>query len=148
MDKGYTYPFGVNKEFVNRSYQKFKIFIVDDDPFSLNYYAELLHGIGCTDVSTFLSGEDCLVHLIEKPNVIFLDFHLTTMSGIETLCRIKSYDHDIYVIFLSVEERSDLIVLAQNLGAFDFFIKGKIGPGEFESTLQKIEQIFITLAGK
>lgn len=148
MNKGYIYPFGVNKRFVNKSYQKFKIFIVDDDQFSLSCYTEIFHGIGCFDITTFLTGEDCLAHLIEKPDVVFLDFHLTTISGIETLCKIKSYDHNIYVIFLSGEERGDLIDLTLNLGAFDFFIKRKIDTYKIESALRKIEQIFIALAGK
>jgi polysaccharide export outer membrane protein len=148
MPKSYRYYFGARKEFTDQSFQKFKIFMVDDDPFILNYYAQHLQGIGCTDVSTFLTGEECIDHLVEKPNVVFLDYHLDTQSGIEILGKIKTYDHDIYVIFLSDEERDDLIKLAVNLGAFDFFIKGKYAVSKIESALRKIEQIFIELNRK
>jgi DNA-binding NtrC family response regulator len=134
--------------FNSKPHQKFKIFIVDDDPFSLNYYAEQFHRIGCLDVSTFLTGEECLDHLGEKPDVVFLDFHLSTLSGIETLWKIKSYDHNIYVIILSGEEQADLVDLALNLGAFDFFIKGKTDTNKFESALSQIVQISNELSRK
>lgn len=132
----------------SKPHQKFKIFIVDDDPFSLNYYAEQFHRIGCFDVSTFLSGEECLDHLGEKPDVVFLDFHLSTLSGIETLWKIKSYDHNIYVIILSGVEERDLVDLALNLGAYDFFIKGKTDTSKFESALSQIVQISNVLSRK
>jgi response regulator of citrate/malate metabolism len=132
----------------SKPHQKFKIFIVDDDPFSLNYYTEQFHRIGCFDVSAFLSGEECLNHLGEKPDVVFLDFHLATLSGIETLWKIKSYDHNIYVIILSAEEQATVIDLSLNLGAFDFFIKGKTDTNKFESALQQIQQISNELSRK
>lgn len=137
-----------NSILISKPHQKFKIFIVDDDPFSLNYYAEQFNRIGCFDVSTFLTGEECLDRLVEKPDVVFLDFHLATLSGIKTLWKIKSYDHNIYVIILSGEEQSALVDLSLNLGAFDFFIKGKTDTNKFESVLTQIQQISNVLSRK
>lgn len=137
-----------NNIFSSKPYQRFKIFIVDDDPYSLNYYAEQFNLIGCFDVSIFPTGEDCLDHLGEKPDVVFLDFHLATLSGLETLWKIKSYDHNIYVIILSGEEQSTLIDLALRMGAFDFFIKGKTDKLKFEALLQEIVRISNQLSKK
>jgi CheY-like chemotaxis protein len=71
---------------------EFKIFLVDDDAFSLALYEQTLRSIGCSNISTFDNGTNCLNALIEKPQVIFLDHNMDHITGFEVLKKIKYFE--------------------------------------------------------
>ena len=79
-------------------------------------------------VSIFNTGEDCLKHLYEKPEVVVLDYFLNTVSkdaanGIEILKAIKKYDPSIHVIILSSQEHYGIAVQTIQKGAEQYVIK-------------------------
>lgn len=115
-----------------------KIFLVDDDLFSLNLYRQTLENLGYTDVSLFLNGTICLNHLHQKPRIIFLDHNMDDMNGFEVLKKIKRYDPDIYVVILSAQESMKVAVDSLKFGAFDYIMKGE---GEADSMKQVLSRI-------
>ena len=110
--------------------RKIKVFLVDDD-------AVLLHLLKIefaqhTDyqVESFPTGELCLAHLAEKPDIIVPDFHLDSiekgaMNGLETLDKIKTADPKIPVIMLSSQDKIEVAVSCMHHGAFDYVVKSE-----------------------
>jgi len=120
---------------------KFKIFLVDDDAFCLQVYQQHLNRLGHTLITTFNSGSDCLNHLTELPDIIFLDHGMDILNGLEVLKKIKRFNPDIYVIFLSGQENIATAVDALKYGAFDYIIKGDDDLAHITKALQKIAEI-------
>ncbi len=104
--------------------ETFKIFLVDDDLFSLSYNQHELQNLGFKDISLFMNGTVCLNNLHLKPDVIFLDHNMDTMTGFEVLKKIKRYDPNINVVILSGQETIKTAVDALKYGAFDYIMKG------------------------
>lgn len=106
------------------------IFLVDDDALFLkSMEIEFLQNTDFT-VETFSSGERCLEHLVVKPDVIILDYHLdgidkTAMNGIETLDKIKAYNPDIPVVMLSSQDKIDVAISCMHHRAFDYVVKSE-----------------------
>jgi len=81
-------------------------------------------------VETFVTGELCLEHLSNDPDVIILDYHLngidkTAMNGIETLDKIKAINPDIPVVMLSSQDKIDVAISCMHHKAFDYVVKSE-----------------------
>jgi DNA-binding NtrC family response regulator len=100
-----------------------KIFLVDDDLSSLNFFREDLEKSGYEDVSLFLNSTICLNNLYQKPKLIFLNPNLTEFKGLEILKKIKRYDSGIYVIIFTNKENIQDATEALKHGAFDYILK-------------------------
>jgi len=120
---------------------EFKIFLVDDDAFSLALYEQTLRSIGCSNISTFDNGTNCLNALIEKPQVIFLDHNMDHISGFEVLKKIKYFDPSIYVVMVSGQENKHIILNHLRFGAFDYLTKGENETEKMQSVLVRIAQV-------
>jgi DNA-binding NarL/FixJ family response regulator len=99
-----------------------KIFVVDDDTMLTEAIKDWLTRDIPHNVSTFHTGEECLKHLYEKPDVIVLDYYLNTVSrdaanGIEILKAIKKYDPTLHVIILSSQEHYGIAAQTIQKGA-------------------------------
>ena len=73
-----------------------KIFIVDDDTMLTEALKDYLTRNVPHDVLIFNTGEECLKHLNEDPDIIVLDFHLNSVqkdaaNGMEILQVIKKH---------------------------------------------------------
>jgi len=66
-----------------------KIFLVDDDLFSLNVYRQGLENLGFSDMTLYLNGTICLNNLHQKPNIIFLDHHMDDILGFDVLKKLN-----------------------------------------------------------
>ena len=105
-----------------------KIFIVDDDMMLTEAISDWLTRTVPHNISVFHTGEECLKHLYDKPEVIVLDYFLNTVSkdaanGIEILKAIKKYDPAIHVILLSSQEHYGIAVQSIQKGAEHYVIK-------------------------
>lgn len=118
-----------------------KIFLVDDDLFSLNVYRQNVENLGYNDVSLFLNGTICLNNLHQKPTVIFLDHNMDDLNGFEVLKKIKRYDPNIYVVIISAQENMKVAIDALKYGAFDYIIKGDNESEKMKHVLLRIESI-------
>jgi DNA-binding NtrC family response regulator len=118
-----------------------KIFLVDDDSFSLRLYQQHLQNLGCADITCLTNGHDCLARLVEKPNVIFLDHNMEELDGFEVLKKIKRFNPNIYVVMVSAQENMKTAVDALKFGAFDYIIKSETVEQRMQDVLQRIHTI-------
>ncbi|MBC7935601.1 MAG: response regulator [Rhizobacter sp.] len=124
--------------------EKIKIFLVDDDELFLNLLKIQFIQNGDFMVEQFTTGEACVEHLFEKPDVVILDYHLNgvvshAMNGIETLDQIKKYDPTIPVIMLSSQDKIDVAIECMHHRALDYIVKSETA---FVRLQQAIERIF------
>jgi DNA-binding NtrC family response regulator len=113
---------------------KFKIFLVDDNPVCINLYKRFLIQIGYRNISSFTDSWVFLGAIDERPDLIFLDYHLDDRNGIDLLDTVKKRYPQTVIVFVSGQK--DLMVAVKSLkhGAFDYIIKD-------EFTLEKMQLI-------
>jgi two-component system, OmpR family, response regulator len=109
---------------------KIKIFLVDDDAVFLKLLAIEFLDHADFVVETYATGELCVKHLDNNPDVIVLDYHLDgiqkkAMNGIETLDKIKAFNSDIPVIMLSSQDKIEVAVDCMHHRATDYVVKSE-----------------------
>ena len=100
-----------------------KIFLVDDDEVYSNIIKMTLEENENYDVHLFMSGEELMPHIHDRPDIVIIDYTLPGMSGIEVLKKVKEYDEDIAAVVLSGQEKVEVVVEAYNNGASNYIIK-------------------------
>lgn len=102
---------------------KFKIYIVDDDPWYgeiLEYYLAMNPDYAITRFST---AKACLASLHTKPDLVTLDYSLEDGNGKDVLMKIKQYNANIPVIIISGQEDIGTAIELLKSGASDYFVK-------------------------
>ncbi len=113
-----------------KSGTKIKLFLVDDDAVFLKLLEfEFLQEADLI-IETYPTGELCLQHISNNPDVVILDYHLNgidkdAMDGLETLDKIKAYDPKIPVIMLSSQDKIDVAVNCMHHHAYDYVVKSE-----------------------
>lgn len=107
---------------------KIKLFLVDDDVDFLKLLKIQLLQQHDIIIETFSTGELCIEHLSNNPDIIIVDYNLDSvdknaMNGIETLDKIKSLNADIPVIMLSAQDEIDIALKCMSHKAFDYVVK-------------------------
>jgi DNA-binding NtrC family response regulator len=103
---------------------KFKIFIIEDDPW---YGQILLHHLSLNpdyELHLFTLGKDALNHLYKKPDLICMDFGLPDMTGNKLLKEIQARHKDVPIIAISAQEEIDVAVELLKSGVRDYIVKG------------------------
>lgn len=99
------------------------VFVVDDDQDLQHLVCRWLELGGFQPVS-ISSGEECLKNLnVIMPDCILLDLNLPTLSGIETLKKIKTNYNRLPIIMMTANIDLSNVVTAIKLGAFDYLSK-------------------------
>ncbi len=101
----------------------FKIFIVDDNELYAKASQHHLSLNPDNEVESFSTGKDCINNLYTKPNMIFLDYSLPDMSGIEVLRKIKQSYSETPVVIVSGQEDVSTAVELLKEGAYDYIVK-------------------------
>ncbi len=109
---------------------KIKLFLVDDDALFLKLLEVEFLKHGDFIIELFSTGELCLEHLTQNPDVVILDYHLdgidkNAMNGIETLDKIKTVNPDIPVIMLSSQDKIDVAIDCMHHRAYDYVVKSE-----------------------
>jgi DNA-binding NtrC family response regulator len=115
-----------------------KIFIVDDDPLWSIKMSEILSNLGYTNILRFESGEDCVNNLHQHPAVIFLDFTMKAMDGLQVLKNAKDYLPGIDIIFCTANKDLGLAVKAMKSGSFDFLVKQHTSEETIKNVLESL----------
>ena len=121
--------------------KKLKVFITDDDIFSLNVHEQYLKNIGISDINLFLNGVECLNNLPLNPDIIFIDHNMDILNGFETLKKIKRVNPNIFVVMVSAQENMNTAIEALKYGAFDYIIKGEEVESKMRSAIHRISLI-------
>lgn len=117
-----------------------RIFIVDCDPQWNIKMTQLLTDLGYTNIVSFESGEDCINNLHLNPVIIFLDYQIKAMDGLQVLRSAKDYFPGIGIVFCSANENLSLAVNAMKSGSFDFLLKKNVT----EEKIHLVLESFIT----
>jgi DNA-binding NtrC family response regulator len=106
------------------------VFLVDDDKLFLT---SLTHQIKTmfspeTKIQAFTTGEECLKHIQDTPDIVILDYYLNSkfkdaMNGLEVLKRIMNVNPETKVIILSAQEKMEVAVDTVKNGAYDYIVK-------------------------
>ncbi len=107
-----------------------KIFVVDDDEMMSVALEDYLTRKTHHTVQLFSTGEACLEHLYEEPDIIILDYNLNSVykdaaNGMQILEAIKKEDRAIRVIMLSSQEAYGTALQTITKGAEEYLIKGE-----------------------
>lgn len=120
-----------------------KIFIVEDDKMQAEMVKDHLIQNHRNEVKSFENGEQMLEHLNEKPQVILLDYNLssaskTAMDGANVLQKIKTFDEGIEVVMYSGQDSIEVAVKTMKYGAYDYIVKNS-------SAFQRLDNILIQI---
>src|SRR5688572_3085677 len=118
-----------------------KIFIVDDDIFCITLYNQFLRNLGYVNVTSFTGGEECLNHMNASPDLVFLDYNMEGLNGVEVLKEIKSTNPATNVYIITGKEDPEIAKLAVENGAIDYIVKSSLSPDKMKSLMQSIEDI-------
>ena len=104
------------------------IFFVDDDKMMLNLMEYTFKCREGYEVKSFFSGEECIKNLPLEPNLIVLDYYMggsdgSSLSGLDTLKKIRESGLDVSAIILSREKSQDTIEEFLKYGAKRYVVK-------------------------
>ena len=118
---------------------KFKpiIFVVEDDNFYNSVISTYLKTKGFI-VYSFLTGEECLAKRDVKPDIVYLDYMMPGMDGIEVMCQMKPLYPKAEFLLLSGQTDVKVVLEAMHEGAYDYIVKDTHAK---ENALNKIDQI-------
>lgn len=122
-------------------YPDLKIFIVDDDIFCLTLYNQFLKNLGYSNVTSFTGGTECLNHMDTGPELIFLDYNMEGMNGIEVLQKIKAINPNIEVYIITGKEDPAVAIEAKSNGAVDYVVKSSLSPDKMKSIMEHVEEL-------
>jgi two-component system OmpR family response regulator len=110
--------------------EKVKIFLVDDDALYLKSLEIEFKSHGDFIINTFATGEDCLTHIVEAPDLVILDYHLDgldkrAINGLQTLDKIKAIDPNLPVVILSSQDKIDVAINCMHHHASDYVVKSE-----------------------
>jgi len=105
-----------------------KIFIVDDNEMFAQMLQDHLSSTPKYTTAVFSTGEECLTHLHEGPDLIILDYHLNDVfkeaaDGLEILEKIKKEQPQTTVIMLSSQEKYTVAAKTISKGAVQYVVK-------------------------
>lgn len=100
-----------------------RVFLVEDDEIFAFLVENKLSKLAGVDLSTFQIGQDCIDELGSMPDVVFLDYSLPAMNGLEVLRLIKERSPETRVVMLSGLEWQQVVDECFQAGAEDFIQK-------------------------
>jgi DNA-binding NarL/FixJ family response regulator len=110
-------------------------FIVDDDPFWRALLINVLIELNFSNIVAFSNGEECINNLHQHPHLVFLDYHMESMDGLEVLQKIKEHNPETAVVFCSANQEIAVVVHAMKNGSVDYLVKSDL------SDKEKLKQI-------
>ena len=99
------------------------MFIVDDDPFWAAMLTQMLNDLGYFNVLSFTNGTDCIKYLSLNPGIIFLDYQMEDINGLEVLTQIKQITPGTSVLMCTAHEDLTVAVNAMKNGSHDYMLK-------------------------
>lgn len=122
---------------------KHTVFIIDDDYLMLEMLKSALEDLENIIIYTFMTGEDALVNLDLKPEIILLDFLLNSvnedaMNGLTVLKQVKQYLPESKVLILSGQEDLEVVYKLNQYNADNYFVKDENAIVNVKNALKNI----------
>ena len=119
-----------------------RILIAEDNLFYANLLRNRLETVAQVFVEHVANGHACITQAHRQPDIIFLDYKLPDITGIDVLKDIKSTYPQIHIIMLSGQEKINIAVNSLKYGATDYLIKGKDdSPDDLNRIIQNCSMI-------
>ncbi|MEM0998662.1 MAG: response regulator [Bacteroidota bacterium] len=99
------------------------VFLVEDDEIFAFLVQNRMGQVAGVELQVFEMGQPCLDALDQNPDVIFLDYSLPYMDGLEVLKKIKEKAPEMRVVMLSGMEWQTVVDECMAAGAEDFIQK-------------------------
>jgi phosphoserine phosphatase RsbU/P len=131
----------------------FKILIVDDEPFNVDYLEQELDDLGYKTVSACNGLEALEMVRTESPDLLLLDIMMPVMDGFEVLSHLKANPatRDLPVIVISANTDLKSVVRGIQMGAEDYLpkpfeetlLRARIASSLEKKRLRDIEQLYV-----
>jgi len=105
--------------------EKLSIFLVEDNEMYALMIDHKLKNLANYRLKTFSTAEECIKNLYQNPDIIFVDYMLPGINGIEALKVIKETNKNTNVVLLSGQDDIQVALDATRYGAMDYIIKNK-----------------------
>lgn len=115
-----------------------RIFVVDDEVYLQDLYADLLGIVGHQIVDTAFNGEEAVLKfeaMEEKPDLIIMDHRMPIKNGMEATAEIMAIDPGAKVLFISADVSQES--RCQEIGAVGFLEK----PFPMDKLFKTIENV-------
>ena len=86
------------------------IYLAEDDYLYATIVTSFLKKKGYTNIVHFDNGSACVDNLYKLPSMVILDYQLGEENGLDVLKKIKGYDPDIHVVFLSGQKKLNVAI--------------------------------------
>ena len=114
-----------------------KVLVVDDSVLMRHVLVKILTDAGVTSVIQAGEGKEALQQVAqESPDLIFMDWIMPTMSGIEAVREIRASGNKVPIIMCTTETEKNRVIEAMKAGANNFVIK----PFEPETIIAKAKE--------
>ena len=120
--------------------ERYKVLIVDDDPFIAEMYRLRLEA-DCYEVVVARDGEEGLARAsAEAPEIICLDYRLPGIDGLEVLSQLQTQQStkSIPVIMLSNDGDPTVRDRGLHLGALMFVVKAEMAPAQLAEAIGRV----------
>lgn len=100
-----------------------KLLLIDDEA-DVQYSFHRIFDSPEIELTTAASGEEGVERIQEiKPDLVIMDVRMSSMSGLETLRRIRQSDSKLPVIMMTAYGTTQTAIEAMKLGAYDYLLK-------------------------
>jgi len=100
-----------------------KVLVIDDDEGIRYTVGEIISFMGWEAVKAENGAVGIEKFVVEKPDIVLVDYHMPALDGLETVERIREIDRGIPIIVLTVDERQQIADKFLAAGATDFALK-------------------------
>lgn len=114
------------------------IFIVEDNSVYNKLIVNHLRSHKLIRIESFLSGEECLKNIDQKPDIIIQDYLLDGINGIDVLKATRRKNPDTEFIFLSGQDNIEVAINSMKYGAYDYIVKDQFALSKLTDKINKI----------
>ena len=123
-------------------YEKLKILLVDDEPFTRQIIRQQLHQLGIRSVAEASNGRDGLLELLRtRPDIVFCDVHMKPIGGLEFLRQVRAVKIAAIaatpVVMLTADAGSETVSSAKGLAANGYLVK-PVAPNQLKARVDAI----------
>jgi DNA-binding NtrC family response regulator len=112
------------------------IFIVQENVIYKELIVGYLQQKKYTNLKTFMTADECLKAISQKPDIVVLDYSFQGITGLELMKRVNAEYPEIKFVFLSGQNDVEVAVNIMKMGAADYIVKNSKAPDALVNSIQ------------